>query len=64
MLSKEAYEQAHKEFPFLLKYQNKPDKCNHIFSFIVYCNGERDIARCPYCGAEKEVQCNFDEEYD
>ena len=64
MLPKEAYEQAHTEYPLLAKYKNKPTECQHNFDFVVYCNGERDIVRCCRCGYEKEVRCTFDDEYD
>ena len=63
MLSKEAYEKAHKEFPLLAKYQNKPTECQHYFNFVVYCNGERDIVRCCRCGLEKEIRCSFEDEF-
>lgn len=64
MLSKEAYEQAHKEYPFDKIYPCKQENCNHIFSFVVYCNGSTDIVRCNKCGKEIETSCNFDDEYD
>lgn len=63
-LSKEIYEKAHKEFPHNKMYPNKPEKCIHSFSFTIYCNGDTDIVRCLKCGMEKEVRCNFDDDYD
>lgn len=64
MLSMQAYKKAHKEFPFAESYPYKQDNCNHNFNFVVYCNGEKDIVRCTKCGKEKEIRCNFDNEYD
>ena len=58
MLSNEEYELAHKSFPRLPKYRNKPSECQHDFRFIIYCNGKTDIVRCPKCGLEKEVPCS------
>lgn len=61
-----ALRQAHKEFPLMTgKYRNKPDNCQHDFSFCVFCDGgDWDIMRCFKCGSEKVTQCNFDDEYD
>ena len=64
MLSIQAYKKAHEEFPFAKIYQNSQESCNHIFNFVVYCDGERDIVRCNKCGMEKEVRCDFNDEYD
>ena len=64
MLSMQAYKKAHKEFPFAESYPQKQDSCSHNFCFVVYCDGKTDIVRCTKCGKEKEVRCNFDDEYD
>lgn len=63
MLSQKCYEQAHKEYPFNKMYPNKQEKCNHNFSFVVFCNGTTDIVRCNKCGKEIERSCDFDDEY-
>ena len=56
-----AIQQAHKEFP-LEKYKNKPDECDHNFSFCVFCDGgDYDIMRCLKCGSEIVTRCTFDE---
>ena len=64
MLPKEAYEQAHKEYPFAAKYPNNQLHCIHDYSFVVYCNNKTDIVRCVKCGHETEKSCNFDDDYD
>lgn len=64
MLALTDYETAHKNHPFAVKYSNVPDKCFHNYSFVVFCNGKRDIVRCQKCGDEIETSCDFDDEYD
>ena len=63
MLPKEAYEEAHRNFPLLAKYPNKQSDCSHSFNFVVFCNDKVDIVRCRICGYEKETKCIFDEDY-
>lgn len=29
----------------------------------IYCKGDWDITRCTNCGNERQVRCNFDEDY-
>ncbi len=59
-----ALKMAHQEFPLKVSYPKKPNECCHNFSFIVYCDGDWDIARCLYCGTETVVRCTFDDDYD
>lgn len=63
MLTKNDYEKAHNDYPFSVKYKNTPKNCNHNYTFVVFCNGERDIVRCQRCGSEIEQLCNFDYDY-
>lgn len=60
---KEAYEKAHIDYPFKIKYKNKPEDCVHNYSFVVFCDNHIDIVRCQNCGSEIERSCNFDDDY-
>lgn len=59
-----ALEKAHKDFPFEDHYPYRPHLCNHIYGFVVFCDGGNwDIVRCQKCGSEKICPCTFDDEY-
>ena len=62
---KKALKKAHEEYPLMKgKYRNKPDECNHNYSFCVFCDGgDWDIMRCPKCGSERVMRCTFDDVY-
>ncbi len=46
--------------------KEKPENCptgDHALWRTIYCNGDRDVVECSRCGQQKEVRCNFDDEY-
>lgn len=54
-------ERIHKQEGSL--YDNeKPGLCMHRYRVII-CNNEKDACECEYCGNQRVVNCNFDEEY-
>lgn len=63
---KKALKKAHEEYPLMKgKYRNKPDECDHNYSFCVfYDGGDWDIMRCPKCGSERVMRCTFDDDFD
>ena len=63
---KKALKKAHEEYPLMKgKYRNKPDECDHNYSFCVFCDGgDWDIMRCPKCGSERVMRCTFDDDFD
>ncbi len=56
---------AHNDFPLKTTYPNSPERCNHNYNFVVFCDGgDWDIVRCQKCGSEKICACSFDDDYD
>ena len=37
--------------------------CVHFWRVIECNGGDTDVVECPRCGQQKQVRCNFDEEY-
>ena len=50
---------------YSLHEEEKPELCEfgHAIWRTIECDGERDIVECSRCGRQKEVSCNFDEEF-
>lgn len=44
--------------------EEKDIECDHHPQFrTIVCTSDRDVVECSRCGWQREVPCNFDEEY-
>ena len=42
----------------------KPGPCSHAQGWrTIVCDGNKDVCECSFCGKQRVMRCNFDDEY-